>query len=143
MTGMEAETFVREILKGLWPRWNPNEEELRGWTNRLKAYDYEKSRSIVNNLFFLEKSRGIDPPAGKILKALRKQSKAKQCDPILLYTLVRQNIFNKGRKSGMRFYANDDNMASQVIEQEADKVREQCDAMYNCKHMILRHWEEG
>ena len=142
MTNEEAKRFVSEVLQGLWPRWQPKEEEVRGLTERLRPYDYEKSRTIVNNVFFASESRGIDPPAGKILKALRcsRQCLAEQRRAVKLYTLVKEELFNKGKRMGIKFFG-DDNKDSNEIEKEAEYMRGKCNALYGCNHIVIRHWE--
>ena len=140
MTNEEAKQFVQNVLKGLWPRWEPNEEELRGWVRRLEPCDYEKSRLAVNNMFFESTSRGIDPPAGKIIKLLRKQITARQSEPVLLYTLIRERLYEIGRRKGMNYYG-DSGKDPKAIENEAENMRERCNQMYGENHIIMRHWD--
>jgi len=143
MTSNEAEQFIEQVLKGLWPRWQPHDEEIRGWKARLQHYDYEKSRASLNNLFFSSSTRGIEPPPGKIINALRK-ARQKQIDKergcVLFYTLVREHLFNAGKRRGMKFYGKE-GCDPAAIENEAENMREKCNALYGCNHIIIRNWE--
>ena len=91
MTTTEANQFVSDVLRGLWPRWSPNDEELRGWTDRLTRYDYGRAQKAVNDLFFNLTSNTIAPPAGKVFSVLTRHAKIRtpkrDNEPVLLFSL--------------------------------------------------------
>lgn len=53
----------------------------------------------MNNLFFEDTRRGIEPPTGRIFGALKKTALIQvqsTNDPPLLYTIIPEHMFNKG-----------------------------------------------
>lgn len=75
MTKLEAESFVESILKGFYPRWNPKDEEFRGWVSRLVYYEYDSAKRAVDMFFFDCQTRTIEPPAGKIMRAISRSAR--------------------------------------------------------------------
>lgn len=71
MDSTQANRFIEEVIQGFYPRWNPQDFELRAWMRELRKYDYQKARKVITNLFFRLNSRTIDPPAGKLIDALK------------------------------------------------------------------------
>lgn len=72
MTTMEIDKFINEVLKGLWPRWNPSDTELQEWQSRLCFYNFNRAKKAVADLHFTCSTRTIEPPNGKIIAALKR-----------------------------------------------------------------------
>jgi hypothetical protein len=141
MTDLEAKNFVEQVLQGLWPRWEPKDEELRGWVSRLAKYDYDRGRQAVNNAFFDSDSHRIAPSPGKVFAALRQharlESQKKQGEPLLLYEVVKE-----GKDKGMRFFLpSGEPRNRQQLQEEAERVRQNCNGMYKTNHIVRWHYD--
>ena len=143
----QAEQFIKEVLCGLWPRWEPKKEEMDGWIERLLFFEYGPAKQAVNNIFFESATiRGIEPPAGKVLNAIRKtqQRPSVKGEPILLYTIIKERLFNAGanpRIYGKGFYVGNLSISAVAIERMAESNRQWASQMYNENHIIIRNWE--
>jgi hypothetical protein len=138
MTETEAKNFVSEVLKGLWPRWTPKDYEIKGWLERLSPFDFGRAQKAVNNVFFAQESRGIDPPAGRILQALRTSAvvytEKKKNNPVLLFEIIKD-----GRETGEKFFANvpANVPPQQEIENMAERTCKKFNEIYGDKHYFV------
>jgi len=143
MSPDQTDKFISEVLKGFWPRWEPKEEELRAWQKQLEPYDYEQSKVAINNVFFSLLVRGVDPPAGKITSILRQKARRTEIknrnEPVTIYEIIRE-----GRKRGPKYLADLDKLPKdpQIIENEAEMIRQNFNGLYGGNHIIVRHWEQ-
>lgn len=150
MTKEQAKKFIEEVLGGLWSRWEPKKEEMDGWIDRLLYFDYASARIAVSNSFFEANIRGVEPPAGKILNAIRKSQqrsgRQKKGEPVLLYTIIKESLFNAGKNYriyGKGFYVGNPGQipAPQETERRAERDRQWASQMYAENHIIIRNWE--
>lgn len=143
MTPDQVDTFISEVLKGFWPRWEPNDQELRAWQEQLEPFDFHQSKAAINNVFFSLLVRGVDPPAGKIMSIIRQKARrnkqTKRDEPVTIYEIIKE-----GNKHGLKFAEHVDRLPKdpQVVENEAEMMREKCNQMYHGNHIILRLWEK-
>jgi hypothetical protein len=146
----QANQFIKEILGGLWPRWEPKQEEIDGWVERLLYFEYYSAKQAVNNMFFESITvRGLEPPAGKILNAIRKTQQLKtgtKSDRVLLYTIIKESLFNAGKNPkiyGKGFYVGTKNQvpAPEEIEHRAEFQRQELNSICGENHIIIRNWE--
>lgn len=71
MTGSEAEQLVGEMGE-LWPDWEPNEAQTKGWRAMLLAFDYESARRAVRRHW--EDSNWKRPAQAKVKATLRAEA---------------------------------------------------------------------
>ena len=145
MTKIESNQFVDVILKGFWPRWDPSKIEVEAWLERLWPYDYQSAKTAVNNLVFGLQSRGVEPPCGRIMNALKagRQQQTERNEPRLLYTIVAERVAKlyseyPASKFGMKFSMPGNKPApdKQLIEQDAERNRERANQLYGENHII-------
>lgn len=149
MTKEQQKRFVDEVLKSYWPRWNPAEVEIQGWYDRLWSYDYNLAKTAVNNLVFGLQNRGVEPPCGRIMNALKAsiQQKAKKNEPILLYTIVKERFLELGKAGyrGQRFSVGGEKDLPASQEQCECRAMRDCQVMndqYGESHVILyNNWQ--
>lgn len=157
MTSTEADNFISEVLQGYFPRWKPKQIEITGWKERLLSYDYNKAKRAVNNLFFGSESRGIDPPAGRILQALKAyaytNAEKSKNEPVLLFTIVKEsNIRQRSYKhpvtgetieyttyDGQKFSAPTPKEVPcrEEIERQAENMRMKFNETYGGNHIVV------
>ena len=49
MIEQEARQFIKDVLQGLWPKWELTDMEYGLWLWKLKAFDYYKAEVEVKN----------------------------------------------------------------------------------------------
>jgi hypothetical protein len=150
MTTAEANQFVSDVLRALWSRWDPGDEEIRGWTDRLTKFDYGRAQKAVNDLFFTTVSR-VAPPPDKVFAVLYKHAFIKprkgSNDPVHLYTIIKESKLGnvKFGMGGERFYVG---TSAEVPDKEeivrrAERDREVANRMYGEPHVIIYPKIEG
>jgi len=145
MTNAEANQFVSEVLRGLWSRWEPNDEEIRGWTDRLPRFDYGRAQKAVSDLFFHTPNR-VTPPAAKVLAVLYNKayiSTTKQdSEPVVIFSIIKEKHLDevKARFIYEKRYCVSNRRAVPVreeIEHRAERVCRSMNVLYGEKHVIL------
>lgn len=140
MTEEQADIFINEVLKGFWPRWDPQDYELTAWQTKLIKFEFDKAKKVLNDIFF-SANRTIDPPAGKIIKLLKAEAielgTAKN-DPLLLFEIIKD-----GNIRGQRFYSTDGSepKSKTALENYAEKLRNNFNSMYKANHIIKWHYD--
>jgi hypothetical protein len=146
MTSNEANQFVSSVLRGLWPRWGPNDEEIRVWTARLLNYNYGRAQKAVDDLFITLNTRGIEPPPGKIMRALKEKAyippPKSENQPVLLYSLIKQSNLDAGLDGGPHlrgFYVTSPKKvpAREEIERRAERDRRAMNQQYDDTFVII------
>ncbi len=164
MTSQEAENFIEQELKGLWPDWNPTDAEFRLWQRELEKVDYNLTKGSVSNWYIAQERHRKRPILGQLRRLFRKtaanvEELRKASEPVLLYEIVKEtNIVKRTYKDpktsedigytshvGQRFFMNcRDNLPADPhnIEAEAEWKRQQFNEIYGGNHIIYRHWEK-
>lgn len=136
----EASNFFNKVILPMWPDWEPSDFETELWVGSLQNYNFELSKQKLKTWFAAEDKIGKRPILGRITKimAADKQSRNDN-EPVLLYTLVREVLFNKGCKMGMNYsIPNGRNIpCKEEIQRRAEIDRTKCNDAYNCNHIIL------
>lgn len=70
MTQNEAQNFIKDVLKGLWPEWNATDIQLTNWMQKLRGCDYQRAKFAVENVWRSETIQHRRPPQGRIFEAL-------------------------------------------------------------------------
>jgi len=147
MTKEESWKFIHEVLKGLWPDWETSDMEGDLWSQKLRECDYHATKISIKNWYISQQNPGRRPIIGKMkklfMKAVDKQQQEDN-EPVLLYTIVDESLYERGIKTGMNYTANKRSAMPkdpQVIEEQAERMREKANRMYGENHIILRHWE--
>jgi len=80
MTRAEVKQFVHRELKGLWPRWESTEAEVRVWMGVLSRYAYDVARAALQQAFCEQTSNYQRPmPARFLAKARLLATRAAGC----------------------------------------------------------------
>jgi hypothetical protein len=146
MDNMQASCFIEEVIQGFYPRWKPQDFELRAWMRELRKYDYQKARKVITNLFFRLNTRTIDPPAGKLIDALRSDAAIPIQHPPTVMTShfvkciegPQSNPKLKGAKRGV-FAAEKGNQSDpDYMLRIAEIMRDKYEQLYGGKWIIVR-----
>ena len=70
MTETEAQTFVSDVLKGLWPDWEPADSMYGLWVRKLLKFDFNKAKHAVGEWLCETKYTKKQPPINKIIQCL-------------------------------------------------------------------------
>lgn len=163
MTSQEAENFINTELKGLWPDWNPTDAEFKLWSQELIKVDYFPTKSSIDNWYIRQTTTYKRPRLGRLRplfkKIISEKERREQNEPVLLYTIVKESDITQrsfkdlktGEKveytsmPGQRFTASRPHRLPadpQIIESEADRMRERFNDFYGGNHIIVRNWEK-
>lgn len=141
MTNLEADKFMDDVVKRLYPEFKPNDLQFENWKKRLFYYDYGRAKKCIEDFVFSSSTNYKEPPAGKIFhefdakKAKNIQTNEKK-ELNLLFEIVQD-----GRKKGQKFYQMKMPSEQNNIEEYAENYREKFDGLYGGNHYVIRHWE--
>ena len=145
MTNDQANQFVEEVLRGLWSRWTPNDEEIRGWVVRLIRFDYGRAQKAVNELFFSTPNR-VNPPPQKVMAALRDKAlipvTKEESEPVVIFSIVKERYLNEGKRRFLfekRFCVSNKRAvpAREEIERRAGIIQAGMNDLYHENHVVL------
>lgn len=163
MTLQEAENFINTELKGLWPDWNPTDAEVRLWLQELMKVDYFPTKHSIDNWYIRQARPYRRPNLGRLRplfkKIISEKERREQNEPVLLYTIVKESdiverSFKDGRTGekveytsmpGQEFSVGRRDMLPadpQIIESEAERMRERFNEFYGGNHIVVRDWEK-
>ena len=144
----QIQEFIKEVLQGLWPDWEPTDMEMVLWSEKLQKCDYSATKKAMCDWHIKQERLGRRPVIAKMKSLFMRKIDAQQerdNEPVLLYILVKEHLFEKGLRKGLNFSANKRSAIpkdSNIIEEQAERMREKANQMYGCNHIILRHWEK-
>jgi len=136
VTEPEAQDFVDNIIKGLWPKWEPSDAQYRIWVKMLCKYDFLKSQEKLERWFGATEKPSREPVMGIIKKFLVPEGGREKKDPTLLFAL---RPADGGRET--KFFISGDMPDVESIEREAERCRRQAENSYGRDYVIIRYWE--
>jgi hypothetical protein len=151
MTNDQANQFVSEVLRGLWQRWEPQDEEIRGWVVRLIRFDYGRAQKAVNDLFFSTPNR-VNPPPQKVMAALKNKAlipvSKEESGPVIIFSIIKERYLNEGRSRFLyerRYCVSNrrDVPAREEIERRAGIIQGKHNELYGENHVVILHNLEG
>lgn len=141
MIEIEAREFVKKVLQGEWPNWNPTDWQLKTWLMVLVEYEYEPSLRAVRDYSITVEKRYKEPnivTIKQILLAVKiKIEGVRKNEPVKLFTLVRES--NIGKRYGLDYYAptSEEIPSEHEIENQAAVAQREANSLYRENHIIV------
>lgn len=143
MTEKQADEIVGMILPGFWPEWDRTNAQAKSWMTKLRGFDFEKAKKVIEDMHFSRQGKYKSPPASVLLekleaKAVESPFASHEREPLLLYEIVAE-----GYTRGMKFYMPNGRPPSQAdVEREAEFKRDKLTELRQREHIILyAGWE--
>lgn len=137
MTDKQADEIVGTILPGFWPEWDRTNEQAKSWLKKLRGFDFEKAKKVIEDMHFTREGKYKSPPARVLLEKLEARAVEShfaphEREPLLLYEIVAE-----GYTRGMKFYMPNGRPPSQeVVVREAEFKRDRLTEMRQREHII-------
>ena len=138
MNAIEAQDFIDNTLKAMWPKWEPTGWQIIKWKETLEHCDFEASKRSIEYWYSESVRPGREPVLGIFnkIKCLDANWKRPDNEPYLLFALApmddltkKKNFFNKERP------------ADHIIEEMAERSRNRAEGIYGGERVVLRMWE--
>lgn len=142
-----SKSFIKEVLLGLWPGWEPTEMEFELWIKKLRRYDYAKSKTACSD-FILESERLYKrPPIGRLFKYLNSKKctqalKNKDTEPVIAFELFDPEDERWAISFAVRNIRALKARAIQDFEQESLKMAEKCSKLYRRNLIVRQLWNK-
>ena len=139
MTDDEAQGFIDNFLKEMFPKWEPTDWQLKQWYNTLKRCEYAGSKRRMES-WYAETTRPGRGPILGIFNAVsvsepRDESKD---DPVPIFALARPDNFEQQ----MRFFWSRPPLPSPgICEAMSERYRERASALYCIDFVVVRFWD--
>lgn len=146
MNETEAQNFIEQVLKGLWPDWEPTDAQYGLWVRRLLRFQFYKAKDALEKWFCETQRTYKIPPINNILKYLSAKkawdSSKAQPEAVKVFELYDQE--NPRRRisfweSSLEALKKRD---PHEIEQEAQRKRLGCNSMYSGNFVLIMDWKK-
>ena len=137
---------ISDLVKDLWPNWKSTENAARVWYEKLKDFDYEQTKTAVEEFFASQEETDYKPLLGKILKIISKTKKVKpviKTQPHLAYRIlcIEHENPNYPKRFSHSFYTKYP-VRSDDCYPEAEEKREQIQNIYGGRWIIINPTKE-
>ena len=138
MNTIEAEDFLDNVLKAMWPDWKPTHWQVKKWKQTLEICDFEASKRAIENWYAEADRPGREPVLGVFnkIKCLRSGFKRSEPEPELLFAIAPLSNLNKKTN-----FFDVKRPADSVIEEMAEWNRKRAERLYGGDWVVLRLWE--
>lgn len=140
MTELEAQEFIDNFLKELFPKWNPTDLVMKLWYGKLLKCDSDGSKKGFLSWYDETTRPGREPVIGifNMVKVGRK-IKPGEFDPVLTFALAKLENLNRQSKF---FSPHLPLPASHELENISERCRKRANVLYGGEHVVVRHWEK-
>ena len=141
MNAIDAQGFIDNVLKEMWPDWRPTDWQLKAWKNTLLRCHYAESKRAIEDWYVRADRPGRGPVLGIFnkIKVFDSGFRIASREPELLYQLTkltesaalgrRHNFFGTVRPS------------DSDIEAQAERDRVRSERLYGGQWVVIRCWE--
>lgn len=143
MTNAQAGEILSEIMPGFWPEWECTDTQTASWMKKLRGFDFEKAKKVIEDMHFTREGKYKNPPARVLLEKLEARAVESpfaphEREPLLLYEIIAE-----GYTRGMKFYMPNGRPPSQQdVEREAEFKRDKLTQLRQREHIIhYANWE--
>lgn len=143
MTNAQAATILSEVLPGFWPEWEKTDAQSKSWLKKLRSFDFEKAKAVIEDMHFTRDGKYKSPPARVLLekleaKAVESPFAPHERDALLLYEIVAD-----GYTRGMKFFMPNGRPPNhEAVVREAEAHRDRLQEMRQREHIIhYADWE--
>lgn len=145
-TPEQTNDFIRSVLKGHWPDWEPNKTEAGMWCDYLTHIDLHRARQLVYQWVSDAASPGKRPIIGKLKPVLNKaylhhDAQKPTKGPYILYGLTRTPDMPRGPGSGYREFAWPTLPSPDRCAAMAENMRAHYATRYGGEWYVIRLWE--
>lgn len=139
MNALEANDFIDNVLKEMWPKWEPTDWQLKAWKIMLLRCDFEGSKRAIEYWYGDTDRPGREPILGtfKKIKVADINCAVEHRQPLLLFRIAPLD----SKAAGQAFYSMEA-LAPYEIEDRAEKMRKKFDKMYKGDFVVIRSWEK-
>lgn len=140
MEATMAQQFVDDVLRQMWPKWEPTDWEVGFWLRVLARYDYAGSLKGLEGWFSETTKPGTKPVVGVFNRvAVADKDLAPPPEPVLLFGLAQLGKLDEEQK----FYISSPPIpVKPEIERLAEKARDRAEEIYGGDWVIVRHWDQ-
>ena len=141
MNAIDAQDFIQNVVKELWPDWTPTDYLTKLWNESLANCDFEDSKRALR-VWYAESVRpGKDPVLGIFNKIkVKTDGTVRVCsNPLRLFGLSRIDRLDRVRG----FYVSSEKKRPEnlEIEQMAEQARRKSELLYGGQWVVIRDWE--
>lgn len=140
MTESEAQGFIDNFLKEMFPKWELTDWQLKQWYNTLRKCEYAGSKRGMESWYAETTRPGRGPVLGifNTIKVCEQRDESK-CEPVPIFALARPDDFDKQ----MRFSWSRLPLPSPgICEAMSERYREKASALYGIDFVVVRLWEK-
>ncbi len=139
MNVIEAQDFFDNIVKEMWPHWEPTDWQRTKWMSTFAICDFYQSKRKLEQWYSDSERPGREPTLGIFnkIKVLDPNCDIHRPEPILWFELAPQHDLTA--RDG--FYSMTD-PGKETIERMADWFRERANEIHGFDWVVIRTWEQ-